>query len=184
MTDPSKKSGYSFVTVVAWIFIVIGGFSTFASVIQNVVVNTVMPVDQMLADFERLDAAFNGPFSPLFLLRHIRLLVALFLLASLGTLVAAIALLKRKNWGRLLFLGVLGLGILWNLASLGVQYAFVTGFTLPPQAPPEAAAQFKSAAWGVLGFAAFIALGISAVLAWIAKRLCAPEVLREFGQMG
>ena len=43
----SAPARSNFVTVVAWIFIVLGGLATFIAVLENVVVHTLFPFEQM-----------------------------------------------------------------------------------------------------------------------------------------
>ena len=94
MNEMSQTTARStFVTVLAWIFIVGGGFTTFISVLQNVMLTFFFPVDQM----QTAKGAENMPALALFMLNHMRLFFAAFLILSLTVFVSSIGLLKRKN---------------------------------------------------------------------------------------
>ena len=105
----------SFVTVVAWIFIAFGGLTTFISLLQNVVINTVFPTEQ----FRAAQSGVPMPAAFAWIFDHVRLFFFLFLVVSATTLISAIGLLRRRNWARRAFVGILALGIAWNLIEIG-----------------------------------------------------------------
>lgn len=126
---PEKKS--IFVTVVSWIFIIFAGFSTVIAGFQNIMLNIMfdgsieekfpMNDPEML---EQIPAFASFMFS--FMFSNFELIAFLFFLLPLATLLVAIGLLKRKNWARLIFIGILGLGIILNLSGLIFQQSMVS----------------------------------------------------------
>lgn len=126
MESGTIENRSTFVTVIAWIGIVIAGFSTFMTGLQNIIINLMMD--------ERFDEAFKTsepetidsmPSFAKFMFSNFELIFFLIFLLSLVALIASIGLLKRKNWARLTIIGVLGLGIAWNLGGLIFQQSFM-----------------------------------------------------------
>ncbi len=115
-----------------------------------------------------------------FIARHIGTLFLCLLLLAVVTLTAAIALLKRRNWGRRLFVALMGLVIVWNIASLLLQQR--------PASEPSARAGAgalarQDFAGGLDVFSLVLAVALSLLCGWIAWRLCRPGVAAEFRQI-
>lgn len=172
----------TFVTVVAWIFIVLAGFTTLMSLLQNIMFFTVMPFDAMAP------AGAEGEGMPAFMafmLRHVRLFFLAFLLVCAATLAAAIGLLRRKEWARLAFIAMLGLGIAWNLGGMALQYWVVAPAMMgPSEAPPEFRAEFERATSVILAFSAAMALGFTVLFGWLIAKLRSQPVRQEFRRAG
>jgi hypothetical protein len=108
-------------------------------------------------------------------------LIALaFLVVAVVELVAAIGLLNRKNWARLLFIGMMVLGIIWNLSGVVMQHIVLSSFLEMPETPGPGP-DFEIFMTVMKVFSWVIALGMSALFAWIIKRLVSPAVRQEFG---
>lgn len=171
----------SFVTVVAWIFIVIAGFGSFISILQNVMINTMFPMDQMQAATSSASSDHIMPAIMGFMFGHIRLFFATFLALSLSTFISAIALLKRKNWARMIFISLLVFGIVWNIGSIFFQYVFFGSMPpVPANAPADFRSEFDSIATVMMIFSSVMAIGFSALFGWIIKRLISPVIRSEF----
>lgn len=160
-----------FVNTVAWAGILLAMLSVISSLIHR-------SSGQLLRDFpapQSLAYLFDD---------HLPLLVACVAVLSLATLVAAIGLLLRLNWARIVFIGLLIFAILANLAGLWLQQQVVqtvVSHTLASTALPE---QALSALGGlataskILGV--FMTAGLCAVLVWIIIRLMSQPVRQEF----
>ena len=171
----------SFVTVLAWVFIVLSGFATLIAIAQNVMINTMFSFDQMETAMQTAKAQQNMPPVAEFMTNHFRLFFGAFLALSAVTLISSIALLKRKSWARLIFISLMGLGIIWNLGGLFLQQAMFSSMPSPPTtAPPEFQAQFNLMAHAMMIFSAIIAIALSVLFAWIIKRLTSQRIRREF----
>jgi len=167
----------SFVTVLAWMFIVGGGLATFVSILQNVMLAFFFPVDQM----QTIQGAENMPAVALFMVNHMRLFFAAFLILSLTVFVSSIGLLKRKNWARVVFIGLFVLGILWNVAGIFIQSAMFSAMPTPPSgASQEFEAHMESMANVILAFSLAMAVGVSVLFGWLIRRLLSPAIRREF----
>jgi len=186
-TDGSTPATRSdFVTVLAWIFIGLGGLSTLMAVAQYIMVNFMMSIGQMQDAMNAETARGDVPAAAQFMFSHFRQLIGAFFLLSLITLVAAVGMLRRWNWARLLFIGLMALGIVWNLASLALQRVMMSSMLstmplLPPNAPPDFRAQFETMMTGMQIVSAIFALGFSVLFGWIIMRLMSAAIRREFG---
>ncbi len=159
-----------FVTVVAWVFIVISGLGTVMTAAQNVMLLT-MP-------------SIQPPPDSSFLVQHIRLLFLLPLVVSALMFVSAVGLLKRLEWARKTFIGLLSVGVLYSAVSL--LFVWLAGFDVPPApdgAPTEfqtSAQEFESMFLGMRIFTTLFALIISGLLIWIIHKLVQPSISQEF----
>ena len=171
----------TFVSVLAWVFIVLAGFLTFISVLQNIMINTMFSSPQMPAPTgpgaEQMPAFFR------FMLGHMQLFFLAFLAVSTGTLVAAVGLLRRKNWARLAFVGICALGIAWNIAGLVLQQIMFSSMPgAPSSASPDFRAEFDHMATVMQAFSVVMALSFSVLFAWLIKRLLSEAIRAEFTQ--
>ncbi len=167
------------VTVLAWITIVMAGFSTLIAVLQSVMVNA------LFAFVELPDLAPPGaePVPPFFrfMFEHVRLLVLMFLVVSGVSFLTGIGLLWRKNWARLVFVLLLGLGILWNIAGVALQRIFFSSMPpLPSDAPPQFEVLLSRMTSVIFVFAIIIALAISVLFGWLIARLLSRPIRAEF----
>ena len=171
----------AFVTAVAWIFTALAGFSTLIALLQNIMLSVMFSGEEFRAAAREAQAAQDMPAVFRFMFENFRYLFLAFLVLSATTLVSAIGLLLRKNWARLLFIGIMGLGILWNLSSLALPFVMSSLIPeIPAHAPPDFQNGFK-VMWTIMTvFSVIIGLAIAAVLAWIIKRLVSEEIRREF----
>ncbi len=160
----------TFVTVVAWIFIALTGYLTFQFLIINLMARLI-PLPGWSGETQgQMDVVFRTIFG------HLRLLCFLMLLVSLTALASSIGLLKRKNWARRVFIGFLGLGVVYQVVCIGVLAVMV--FAEPDLVKDDPEALFFVAAIGVVGLA--MILTVAALLVWIIKRLISPAVRAEF----
>lgn len=117
------------------------------------------------------------------MIQNMRLVAALVLVMTLVHVVASIGLLRRWNWGRLLFIGLMAFGILSNLGGLVVQGQMMVQTHQSFSDMQASQADMPDLGWFVVAIGVVslvIALGFAALYAWIIKRLVAPEVVAEF----
>ena len=179
----------TFVTVVAWIFIILSGFATVISLLQNLMVR-FMPRDMF--DSAMQDSTFARVMPPAgrFMFAHLQLLVlCTFILAAL-MLAASIGLLHRRNWARLVFIGLLGLGIVYNLAGLVLQQSLMSSMTtqFPLDSASSADSTLRSTAQQfdrmMAGFRVVmyvVTIGFAALFGWIIAKLLSRPIREEFG---
>lgn len=168
----------TFINVLSWIFIVIGGFSTFISILQNIMVQTIFRKEEISQAMQQAEQTENIPVFAQFMFNHFDLFFLLVLILSSTSLISAIALLKRKNWARILFIVLMSLGIGWNVIGLILQFTMfssmpeMTGGDIPPE--------FQNM-MQIMKFASVImVVGISALFGFVIKKLCSQQIKEEF----
>jgi len=106
----------TFVSVLAWIFIVIAGFALLISILQNIMITAMFPMEEMQKSLNAPEAQ-EMPAVARFMFSHFTLFFRAFLVVTLVTFISAIGLLKRKNWARIIFIALMALGIAWNIGA-------------------------------------------------------------------
>ncbi len=178
-----KANQTSFVTALAWVFICLAGFATLISVLQNVMISTMFPLNKVQEAMSQAQAKEHMPPFFLFMFSHVRLCFAAFLVVSATTLVAAVALLKRKNWARIVFICLMGGGIIWNVAGVVLQQFMLSSLPqFPAGAPAEFGERFQLMFTFMRIFTFVMAAGMSVLFGWIIKRLVSPAVRKEFAK--
>jgi hypothetical protein len=175
---PAERS--EFVTVLAWIFIGLSGFMTLTSVFQYFAFGMMMSFGPMQEGMNEMLARMPAA---AFVFRHFRLLIGTVVLLSLITLVASIGLLKRWNWARQVFIGLMAVGIIWNIAGTIVQFMILRAMPmlpLPPDAPAEFRDLFEAMMSSMRIFSVIFALGFCLLYGWIIVRLMSAKVRSEF----
>ncbi|MCR6496750.1 hypothetical protein LJB71_11415 [Thermomonas sp. S9] len=176
MSEDRKQS--TFVTVVAWIFIALSGFGTAISILQNIMVQTVFRSPEVS---QAMQAPPPGapPFAA-FMATHFQWFFLAFLLISAFMLASSIGMLRRRNWARLSFIGLLSLAILWQVGGLALQFSMFSSmreqFSAAGQGGPDMGPFFIAMAVVSVLFA----VGFSVLFGWIIKRLLSPAVVAEF----
>lgn len=169
----------TFVNVLAWIFIVLAGFTTCISILQNIMIHTLFPREEMQQAMQQ--AEHNQQIPPYFefMFNHFDLFFAAFLVISATTFIAAIALLKRKNWARILFIGLMALGIAWNVAGLVLQFTLFSSFPdfAGAQAPPP---EFQSVMQIMRIASVVMVLAFCSLFGFIIAKLCSKKIRAEF----
>ena len=175
----------SFVTVVAWIFIVLSGFSTLIGALQNLMIRS-MPFDQLNSALQDSTAA-QLPAPARVLFSHFQLLFLATFLLSLLMLISSIGLLRRHNWARLVFMGLLVFGIMYLLGGLFLQQSFMSSFdkSFSAAAPQDSlfranTRQFQSIFTAMRVFMIVFSLGIAGLFGWIVARLGSAPIRAEF----
>jgi hypothetical protein len=168
----------TFVTVLAWIFIALSGLGTLISILQNIMAWTVFrsaEFDQAMQASPQVDT----PFVIDFMFSHFYLFFLAGLLISVFTLASSIGLLKRKNWARLSFIGIMALAILWNLGCLVIQCSTLNDLFNAPLTG-QGGADFRIIVVSVTIIGAIFSVGFIALFGWIAKRLTSSAIVAEF----
>lgn len=174
----SETNRSSFVTALAWVFIALAGFSTFVSIAQNIMIGFMFSPSHV-NDISNAPGAEDIPAFFKFMISNIRLFFVAFLIVSSTTLISSIGLLKRKNWGRIIFIVIMGLGIVW------IVFGVIMQFTMFPQMMrgiPETieAERFKMMFTVMRVFMFVFAAAFCVLFGWIIKKLSSESIKREF----
>lgn len=167
-----------FVTLTAWIFIVVAVLASISALVQNAAVASLMP--------GWLSATEHTPLPLLtgLLIGYLPWVVGTGLVMSLATLASAIGLLLRLDWARRTFISLLVVAIVANLLGLWLQQEVVqsvvsntlSGVSLPQQAMSV----FGGFVTAARVMAVLMTLGACVLLGWIIRRLMSATVRQEF----
>ncbi len=175
MADRSDRS--SFVTRLAWLFIVPAGFMTFTSLVQMVVAFGMFSGGELRELMGYLPgASMPGPFK--MLTSHMHIFFVASLVVPALALAASVGLLKRKNWARIVFIVVLCLGIGWNV--LGI-ILFFTVFPLVRElVGGEVPDAFETIFHAVQVSVLLLTVATAVLFGWIIRKLVSPAIRAEF----
>ena len=174
----SKTQRSNFVTPLSWIFIALSGFATFISIAQNIMIGFMFD-HSFMNEIQNAPGSENIPAFFRFMILNIRLFFLAFLIVSSTTLVSSIGLLKRKNWGRIVFMIIMGLGIAWTAFGVFMQ------FTMFPQmmngiADTAGADRFRMMYTVMRVFSLVFAAALCCLFGWIIKKLSSKTIKSEF----
>ena len=173
----------TFITVIAWIFIIGGAISVFISISSFFIVG---PTQEALFR----DTAFTAlpPGGTKFLIGHTLELIALAMLTlSVVTLVSSVGLLRRRNWARLLLIAMLGIGAVYLIANLFLQPWLESRLPLPSAQNPQDRAfqeQWQSTVHTMRVSKGILSVAVAALLAWVIARLSSRRIRAEFHSTG
>ena len=156
----SRQNQSSFISVLAWIYIVFSGISLLGAIIFR---NYQTPSLNQMGIGNTGTQHFQNLFG--FLLNHSQILFAAF---SFSILLAAIALLRRKNWGRIIFICLMGLSVAWCIITLFIQYNFLSSYAQSNLFPI------------LMAFSVIPSLGFASLFIWLISQLISAEIKREF----
>lgn len=176
--EPTPPQRSNFINVLAWIFIVLGGFATFMSILQNIMIRTMFPKEQMAQAMQQAEKTEQMPAFANFMFSHFDLFLLFFLVVSATSLIAAIALLKRKNWARIIFIVLMILGILWNVGGLVLQFTMFS--SMPEMASKGAPPEFEKMMLIMKIASVVMVIAVSTLFAWIIKKLTSAPIRDEF----
>ena len=163
-----------FVTVTAWVFMLLAAAASVAALVQNASVASFMPEWQ----------AQPLPLLTGLLLGYLPWVVGAGFAMSVATLACAIGLLLRIEWARRAFIGLLVLAIVANLAGLWLQHEVVQSVvdnTLSHvRLPQQAVGVFGGFVTATRVMAVAMTLSACALLGWIIRRLMSAAVRQEF----
>ena len=161
-----------FVTFVAWLFVFLGAFACEWAVIQNA---THASWATQLAGEKGLTGLLCG---------YLPWVFSCAIALSLAIVACAFGLLRRLEWARRLFIGLLMVAIGVDLASLWLQQEFVHLLVDPALRGLSMSQQAAEVFGGMLTAARLLAgvitLVASFALAVIIRRLMSPAIRQEF----
>ena len=167
-----------FVTLTAWVFIILAALTSASALVQNAAVASLMPGLQLATERNPL------PLLTGLLLGYLPWVVGVGLVVSLATLASAIGLLMRLDWARRTFIGLLVVAIMANLLGLWLQQEVVQSVvssTLNSVAiPAQALGVFGGFVTAARVMAVLMTLVGCALLVWIIRRLMSAGVRQEF----
>lgn len=183
MTDsPSATPQKStFVSILAWVFIVLSAGATAVSVLQSLMLYLLFPRAEMKAALASGLQAQSIPWGARVMVSHFEVFIWGFLVVSVVMLVTAIGLLRRWNWARRIFILLMALGIVWNFVGLFLQYWLFADVPVPMDNPGEFSSAMQAMMLAMRIFTALVAVVMSGVMGWVMWKLTRPAIATEFG---
>ena len=170
----------TFITVLAWLSIIGAAGATLVSLMQAAMY--FLPFrDKVAAAPTHWPGTEQMPALAQFFFSHPEIFITAFWFLSVLTFISAVGLLWRKNWARVYFIVVLGLGIVWNLGSLWLQHQVLSvASTTMRSSSPEFTkeAEVFETVFSIVSIA--IAVGTAVLFAWLIARLLSRAVRAEF----
>ena len=167
-----------FVTVTAWVFIVLAALASLSALLQNAELASVLPGLTIVGNVQPL------PLLTGLLMGYLPWVVGAGLAVSLATLACAIGLLLRLEWARRVFIALLVLAIVANVGGLWLQHelmqSLVSSTLKSSPLPPLVANVFGGFVTAARVMAVVVTLGACGLLVWIIRRLMSPAVRQEF----
>lgn len=167
-----------FVTVTAWVFIVLAALTSLSALLQNAAVASFLPGLTVVGNVQPL------PLLTGLLMGYLPWVVGAGLLVSLATLACAVGLLLRLEWARRIFIALLVLAIAANVAGLWLQHevmqSLVSSTLASSPLPPLVANVFGGFVTAARVMAVLVTLGACLLLVWVIRRLMSPAVRQEF----
>ncbi len=171
-----------FVTAIGWLGILFGLLTVLAVVAGAHLFNVNFGGPGLDAELADMAADPRVPAYHGWLLTHLSLLFYAAVAFGLAVVALSIALLRRRNWGRLGILATLWLGVAANVAGAVAMLLLLDAF--PDAAAKELAAagvDFERVMWGLKAMVVGAGMMVVSVHAWIIYRLVDVEARREFG---
>jgi len=180
---PASPPRSKFVTSLAWSFIALSILGMLLNVIQLAIVSVMLSPNDLRLLSTDLRATQSLPDFVIPLVQHLHLWLGLMLLIDAFTLVASIALLRRREWARWTFVVMMMLGALSNVAG-GIAPFFMQGYfaSFATSMPAEMRGEFASMSMLVTWGSALFALAFAALFFWAGMKLLSPQIRREFAK--
>ena len=170
-------------TVVAWLMMAVYIFKAAVSALQGVILWTIFSMGEFQEAMDQMRQDPGAPewFATIF--ANLHWFAVLSFVVAVGMIVVCIALLRRQEWARKIFIVVLGLKV--SLAILGlVVMPFIFGFFVPWHEFLEfndpAARPFLAIWLGMMALMGVFTLAINGLYVWVIWKLTRPEIRREF----
>jgi hypothetical protein len=167
-----------FVSITAWVFILLGAAASTLTLIQGAATASLLPGFALGLDARPLQGLAG------LLAKHLPWVAGAALALSIATLAAAIGLLLRLERARRAFIVIVVLAMLANLAGVWLQQELLQGLidhTLSRSPMPrEAAGVFGGFATAARAAAVTLSVLTCLLLAWIIRRLNTQSVRQEF----
>ena len=163
MNTPAPAAQSNFVTVLAWVMLAFGVVIMLMVLLQALLVSMILPV--------------IGAAMPLAFFHGAMLLSLAF---SAFMTYGAYALLKRRNWARLLYIVMFIISAVLHVAVAAALGLGFSGVDLPPVSAEFLPPGFQSAFHAMAIAVAVLMLAMAVGYAWLAFRLHGPAVAAEF----
>ena len=160
-----------FITVLSWILIVLNGFGLLISVLQNIMIN-VMFDRNVFNDISNSSEDF-----PNFIFSYFNYIILLYGLIILYSFISSIGLLKRKNWARISYVVLFGIGALYMVTMMVYQWFFTQNINDVFNSPNN---DFDKMFLMMRVFTLILTLGLTGLFSWLITKLLSKNIRDEF----
>jgi hypothetical protein len=179
--ESASQPRTSFVSGLAWTFIACAALGALLVGAQLVAVSTVFPAEEMREVLREIGKSQPLPAFVDAAFEHLRALLAALLALCVVTLIASLGLLARRDWARVAFIWLSIAAAIVHAA--GALAPLPLGFGPMPfaqEVPAELRGGFEAIMRTLLWTSIGSALAFAGAFAWLAKRLAAEDIRREF----
>lgn len=163
-------------TGLAWVMLAFGAFGILMSLMQNILLSVLLPA------FEAT-TSLPGPLGA-FPLGFFRVAMLFSLAFTAFMTYGAWALLKRRNWARVLFIVLFIVSVVTHVivvVAIAVGASLMGALPVGDELlPPEFQATLRAMSVAFAAFMLVMAFGY----AWLTYRLCSPAIAAEFKESG
>ncbi len=156
----------TFITVLSWIFIVLSGFASLISVIQNIIYHFLIKNEFNSEASLNSDTSFEN-----FFFSNFGLILTITLVLIVYSFISSIGLLKRKNWARISIIGLLALAVAYNF------YSFISFYSLNEIFDIR---NLDSFARAFMILSLILIIGLCSLFVWIIFKLNSKKIKAEF----
>src|SRR5712692_7556331 len=169
VTPAGSRHRSAFVTVVAWLFLVLSAFAALG-VLLEVLVLAITPAADVNRTLNSVaqDTAFTHLFPTpyLFILHHVHLYALIRLTWWALVLVASIGLLRRKEWARRTFVALLAIEIVRLIVGFVLSQSLMRSVAARI-APTSGRNQMPPGIGSGFALAGLFMVGVGAILLWL-----------------
>ncbi len=176
-TTQTLKLRSNFVTVLAWVFIVISGLRA-VIILFGIVALKTMHADRMQHILSDPKALKHASFVTKFMMTHLQLIAVISLTTMVLMLIASIGLLKRRNWARILFIIMLAIGIIRALGSILYEAMYSKEVWIGPEG--RAIFNIHQLQSIIYVMTTMFGIGLTVLFVWIIKNLVSKDIRQEF----
>ena len=173
-TDTANKNA-TFIILISWVFILIGGFIALGTLMQSLMLTFLFSNEEFAAAMQL--SSQDMPAQAAFMLDHIRSISwSAFAIAAL-LVAASVGMLRRKQWARLLFIGMMWLFAVITVTMAVVQLGYLSNLSTGDQELPEGFIKLLEA---TKLMSLLFAIGLGGLFGWLAWKLGRPAIKAEF----
>lgn len=161
------KQETTFTTTLAWVLIVLLSLMFMKHFFQVIMLFSVFPSEE----FNQVTAASTDPFD--FIFANLGIISLLLTTLNAILLICAVALLKRENWARIVFVIAFCMGIAVQLGMMVFQWGLIGGLS-------SWSVNTANQVWLVRILMTCASIIFMLVFGWLVKKLTSAAVRQEF----
>lgn len=174
MNKDTVNKNATFITLISWVFILIGGFIALGTLMQSLMLTFLFSNEEFAAAMQL--SSQDMPAQAAFMLDHIRSISWLAFAVAALLVGASVGMLRRKNCARLLFIGMMWLFAVMTVTMAAVQLGYLDNLSAGKDVP----AGFIKLMQATKLMSLLFGIGLGVLFGWLAWRLGRPAIKAEF----